>query len=214
VIVDLRLNALSPNTYGFKHLSLRASLRGGFILNRYILTGTPGSGKTALIRAFEMRGEFVVEEAATDLISYEHARGHEEPWKNPRFIDDIIKLQRQRQKQVEGTALALQFYDRSPICTFALALHLGYTPSALLMEEIKRIEREKIYQKQVFFIDNLGFITTTEARRISYEAALEFEKLHLETYASFGYECMRVQPKPIESRVDAILGVIRGNQGG
>lgn len=30
---------------------------------RYILTGAPGSGKTAIIRALERQGYFIVEEA-------------------------------------------------------------------------------------------------------------------------------------------------------
>ena len=33
---------------------------------RFILTGAPGAGKTALIRLLESRGEEIVEEAATD----------------------------------------------------------------------------------------------------------------------------------------------------
>lgn len=38
-------------------------------LKRHILIGTPGSGKTFIIRASEMNGHIVVDEAATDIIA-------------------------------------------------------------------------------------------------------------------------------------------------
>jgi predicted ATPase len=51
----------------------------------------------------------------------------------------------------------------------ALALYLGYHTSVFLMRELERISEEAIYEKRAFFIRNLGFITPTEARRISFE---------------------------------------------
>jgi predicted ATPase len=44
-------------------------------MRRFILTGAPGSGKTAIIRQLELDGFAVVEEAATDVIALEQARG-------------------------------------------------------------------------------------------------------------------------------------------
>ena len=52
----------------------------------------------------------------------------------------------------------------------------------------------QIYQKQVFFIENLGFCEPSAARKISFEDSLKFEKVHEETYRSFGYECIKVAP--------------------
>lgn len=40
---------------------------------RYILTGTSGAGKTAILRQLELNGHVVVEEAATDVIALENA---------------------------------------------------------------------------------------------------------------------------------------------
>ena len=39
-----------------------------------------------------------------------------------------------------------------------------------------------IYESRVFFIRHLGFITPTEARRISFEDTVRFEQIHEETY--------------------------------
>jgi predicted ATPase len=52
---------------------------------------------------------------------------------------------------------------------------------ALLASELERVKKEAIYQHRVFFIRNLGFITPTEARRISFEETPRFEKIHEET---------------------------------
>jgi predicted ATPase len=58
-------------------------------LKRFILTGAPGSGKTAMIRQLDLDGFPVVEEAATDVIAAAQARGVLEPWLDPSFIGFI-----------------------------------------------------------------------------------------------------------------------------
>src|SRR6202167_4262461 len=105
--------------------------KGGQCMKRFVLTGTPGSGKTAIIRQLEIDGFSVVEEAATDLIALGQARGIAEPWTHPSFIDSVTNLQRQRQIRASclpdrASSNEVQFNDRSPICTAALAIFLGH----------------------------------------------------------------------------------------
>src|SRR6266581_3455853 len=138
-------------------------------MRRFILTGAPGSGKTAIIRQLELDGFSVIEEAATDVIALWQARGVVAPWTQPSFIDAIASLQSQRLVRASRETGEVQFHDRSAICTAALAVYLGYPFSDTLSRELKRIETEAIYQKEVFFIQHLGFITPTTARRISLE---------------------------------------------
>jgi len=98
----------------------------------------------------------------------------------------------------------VQFFDRSPLCTYALAVFLGFPISITLADEVERINEEQIYQKQVFFIENLGFCEPTAARKITFEDSLRFEKVHEETYNSFGYECIRVAPQRLSARMEQI----------
>jgi predicted ATPase len=56
-------------------------------MRRFIITGAPGAGKTAIIRQLELDGFSVVEEAATDVLAAAHARGTAEPWMQTSFID-------------------------------------------------------------------------------------------------------------------------------
>jgi len=170
---------------------------------RYILTGTPGCGKTSILRSLEVAGYAVVEEAATDIIALRHSQGIAEPHTHPAFIDDITNLQKHRQMRMSDLA-QVQFYDRSPLCTYALSVWLGFPISKTLADEMGRIENAQIYQKQVFFIENLGHCEPSAARKITFEDSLKFEKVHEETYRSFGYECVKIAPQKLSARVEQI----------
>jgi len=177
-------------------------------MKRFILTGAPGAGKTAIIRQLERDGFGVVEEAATDVIVLAQAQGVAEPWTQPSFIDSVADLQARRLARTSSQPDEVQFHDRSAICTAALAAYLGYPVSDALSRELERITVEAIYQKRVFFIQNLGFVAPTEARRISFEEALRFERIHEETYRNFGFEIVRVEPGSVLDRVAAIKAAI------
>ncbi|HZT98375.1 MAG TPA: AAA family ATPase [Ktedonobacteraceae bacterium] len=174
-------------------------------MKRYILTGTPGSGKTSILHELKQQGYSVVEEAATDVIARERRLGNPEPHLQPDFIESIVHLQKQRQLEAATLPDELQWYDRSPICTLALSRYLGYAAPPSLVEEIERIEREAIYQRRVFFIEHLGFCQPTEARKITFEEALIFENIHEETYTSLGYDLLKIPPGALPERVHRII---------
>jgi predicted ATPase len=160
-------------------------------IKRFIFTGTPGSGKTSLIKKLEKSDYSVIYEAATDVISIEQAKGIEKPWEQPDFVDQITRMQKERQMDAIGD---LQFYDRAPFCTYALAQYLShhknieFSPTHVLFDEIDRCLKNGVYQNQIFFFENLGFIEHTDARKISYEDALIFEQIHLDVYKEFGFD--------------------------
>jgi len=91
----------------------------------------------------------------------------------------------------------------------ALAVYLGHPFSPFLASELEGVKNEAIYQNRVFFIRNLGFITPTEARRISFEDTVRFEKIHKETYRDFGFELVSVEPRSLVERVRIIKAGIR-----
>ena len=178
-------------------------------MRRFIVTGAPGAGKTAIIRQLELDGFSVVEEAATDVIAAAQARGTVQPWAHPSFIDTIAQLQRDRQIRASYQPDEVQFHDRCAVCTAALALYLSFPVSPVLAGELERVKREGIYERRVFFIRNLGFITPTEARQISFEDALRFERVHEGTYREFGFELIPIDPGSLLERVGVIKAAIR-----
>lgn len=185
-------------------------------MRRFIITGAPGAGKTAIIRQLERDGFSVVEEAATDLIAAQQAKGVAEPWTDPSFIDAVARLQKARLQQERETRSShvpgqLQFHDRSVICTAALAVYLGYPFSHFLESELDRIKKKAIFEQQVFFIQNLGFIEPTDARRISFEESLRFEKIHEDVYRDHGFSLITVGPGRVTERVNVIKAAIAQN---
>jgi predicted ATPase len=174
-------------------------------MRRYILTGTPGSGKTAVLRMLEHLGYPVVEEAATAVIALRHALGEPEPADWASFVDSIVELQRRRQLAACAPAApGIQVYDRSPVCTHALSTYLGVPISPALESEVDRVVTGEVYERRVFFVRNLGFVEPTAARRITLADALRFEQVHEETYRAFGYQLVDVPPGPLADRVAAI----------
>jgi|SRR5579862_3067461 len=173
-------------------------------MKRFVLTGAPGCGKTAILRQLEVEGFGVVEEAATDVIALAQAQGIAEPWMDPSFIDAVADLQSRRQLRAALQADEIQFHDRSIICTAALATYLKHPVSARLSRELERIQAESMFEKPVFFVRNLGFVAPTPARRISFEETLRFEKIHEETYRKFGFDLAFIEPGGVAERVSAI----------
>jgi predicted ATPase len=175
---------------------------------RYILTGAPGSGKTTILAALRDRGHHVVDEAATDIINALARRGIVEPWRRADFIDRIVGLQRQRQLTADSDAKGVTVFDRSPVCTLALARYIRRPVPAALAAELDRIARHNTYDPRVFFVHNIGFVEPTVARRISYAESLAFERIHLDVYRDLGYDIVDVAPGPVADRIAIIEDVL------
>jgi predicted ATPase len=175
----------------------------------YVLTGTPGSGKTAIVRQLEVDGYRVVAEAATDVIALEHALGQPEPHARPGFIDKIVDLQRRRQSAAASPDGDVVFFDRSPVCTLALSRWLGRAESTQLAAEVDRLLQAGFYAPTVFFVQSLGFVTPTAARRISLADSLAFEEVHRRTYTELGFRLVDVPPGPLAVRA----GLVRSSAG-
>lgn len=170
----------------------------------YVLTGAPGSGKTAILRLLEVSGYPVVAEAATDVIALGHARGCAEPWRDHDFVDQVLALQLRRQDCLRTARDAVVFADRSPVCTLALSRYLGMSTSRLLASEVRRVVAEGTYEPTVFFVRNLGFVEATAARRISFEDSLVFERIHEQVYRELGFELVDVPAGLVDDRVALI----------
>ena len=170
-------------------------------MRRFILTGAPGAGKTTLIHALAARGHAVVEEAATDVNAQMIEAGVAHPIDEPDFIERIVAMQIARR---EAQAARLQFHDRSTICTLALCRFCGLPEPASLTDDLVLIVRDGLYDRRVFFVRNLGFMTPTAVRRISFEDSLRFETIHEEVYRELGYELIMVPRASLDERVEMI----------
>jgi predicted ATPase len=174
-------------------------------MKRYILTGAPGAGKTAVLHALRDRGLATVAEAATDVIAVEQRRGADEPWREDGFLGQITDLQLRRLAVVPPGDPAVQVHDRSVLCTLALARFLDLPVSAGLSRAVERVVREHLYEPAAFLVRPIGFVTPTAARRIGYAESLAFERVHEQVYREHGFELVDVPAAPVADRAEAIV---------
>lgn len=178
-------------------------------MKRFIMTGAPGSGKTTILHALRGRGYSVVSEAVTELISREQSAGNTEPWSEPLFIEKIIELQLSRQSQPAAPGTRAQVYDRSPVCTLALARYLDHPVPESVTATIGKIISSRVYERRVFFIRPIGFCAPSEARRMSYQESLEFERYHEDEYVRLGFELVDIPAGEVGERTALIDACIR-----
>jgi predicted ATPase len=178
-------------------------------MRRYILTGTPGSGKTALLRQLETAGFGVVEEAATDVIALGQALGDPEPWRAPDFVGRVVDLQRKRQLGTTAWPGGTVFFDRSPVCTLALSRYASVPPPDGLIAEIDRVRAGQVYERIVFFVRHQGFVEPTAARRITFAESLTFERIHEDVYRELGFTLVDVPAAPLPVRAALVEETVR-----
>jgi len=177
--------------------------------HRYVLTGAPGAGKTVVLHALAARGWPVVEEAATDVIAALQADGVDQPWTQDDFCDRVVALQQQRQRVPVRADTTVQVYDRSPLCTLALAQYRDRPVTPALRAEVDRVLAERVYERTVFLVRPLGFIQPTPARRITYADSITFQAVHEQVYRDNGCTLIDVPAGPPAGRADLVESTIR-----
>jgi predicted ATPase len=129
-----------------------------------------------------------------------------EPEREPDFIARVVELQIARQRA--ATVRELWFFDRSPLCTLALARHLDRPMPPVLRAELDRIVTEHVYQPVVFFLEAPAELENTPIRRIDPAGAREFGRLHVRVYERFGFVLHRIPVLPTTDRADLALAAV------
>lgn len=162
---------------------------------RIVITGAPGSGKTAVLGALAHLA-VVVPEPARELIAEDRASTGEDSLDHrPQlFVDRLVARSVEKYDAVEGSDIA--FFDRAlPDCV-AYAHILGVDPSVA-----KRAARSRRYDDQVFILPPWEDIyTTDDMRKMRFADARPFQAALVGAYAGLGYELVEVPQVDLESR--------------
>ena len=169
---------------------------------KYIITGAPGTGKTAIINALKKEGHSCAEEISRTIITQEMASGGDAlPWKNlAAFSQQVIALRKaQHTNAPKGKTY---FFDRGIIDVIAYLKHDNLAVNNDIMEMVKQFP----YNKTVFYTPIWTEIYTNDSeRKEDILTAKNIENVLLTTYQSFGYHLIEIPKFTIKERVDFIL---------
>jgi predicted ATPase len=172
---------------------------------KYIITGAPGTGKTAIINALKKEGHSCAEEISRTIITEEIARGGDAlPWKNlAAFSQQVIALRKaQHTNAPKGRT---HFFDRGIVDVIAY-LKLD---NLVVNDNIMQMAKQFPYNKTVFYTPIWAEIYTNDSeRKEDINTAKNIEKILLTTYQSFGYTLLKVPKLTVNERTAFILSKI------
>jgi predicted ATPase len=173
-------------------------------MNKYVITGGPGVGKTSVVDALARRGCLVVPEAARMVIEEEqekHRRDNSyEPIVPTTHLAEFQHLCMDRILQLESRVDQDCFLDRCLVDNIAYA-KTGKVPSP---QSIYRHINRAGYTK-VFFLQQLGMYVKDDVRKEDPQFASRVHWSIYDTYVTMGYPMMVVPAVPVEERVRLIL---------
>jgi len=171
---------------------------------KYVLTGGPGTGKSALLLELERRGEYVVREAAIDVIFLSQAKGIMEPWRDiDAFQDEIVRLQLHRERNLPSD-LGRVFLDRGIPDGLAYFKLKNVPPTTFVFGRSGVLD----YESSAFFLEPLGIYNQTKTRRESQSEAEELGNLLIKVYEHIGFDIVKIPPLSVEERANLILSRI------
>jgi len=178
------------------------------ILQWYVITGGPSSGKTTLINELSKLGFHIIPETARLLIDKERDKGKS----IKELHQDIINFQRKILKtRIKMEAHApkdkIVFFDRGIPDCLAYYKFLEMDKKGMDEKEILKFCKNKKYEK-IFLLEQLKF-EKDDVRFEDDEVANKVSDLLDETYSKLGYEVIKIPSMPIKDRLKFILSHLK-----
>ena len=166
-----------------------------------VVTGAPGTGKTAILRSLEPKLVHVREPAREVLAEQRANGGTGTPQSDPaRFVELLLERSIENHRAAAQRGQSVLFDRGIPDCV-AYAIQLGGNP-----EPCRKAAAIYRYAPTVLVARPWAEIyTTDDERRMPFEATLPFQRLMEEAYEEAGYELMEIPRGPIEERGAFVL---------
>ncbi|MEK6899586.1 MAG: AAA family ATPase, partial [Nanoarchaeota archaeon] len=171
-------------------------------MDKYILSGGPGTGKTTALCELEKLGYAVVPESARSIIAEEiNKPSGILPWTDLQTFQRLVFA---RQLRHENQALTDKhqkiFHDRSLVDGIAYA-EVG---NAAVPQEIYRSIEQANY-KRVFYLEQLPCYAQDKERKEDSELAERIHQRLYQVYDRLGFDIVKIPSCGIEKRVEMIL---------
>jgi predicted ATPase len=168
-------------------------------INRYIITGGPGSGKSSLINALKKNGYSCFEEISRVVIKEQHQiNGDKLPWKNLADFAEVC-YERMCLQLNECHSQNYCFYDRG------LPDIIAYMKRGGLIPPKKYFSKCNLYNNTVFIAPPWLEIFVNDAERPeTYQDSEEIYHFLKLTYTDLGFKTIELPKVSVNSRVDFI----------
>lgn len=179
--------------------ALDIQIRNNFI----ILTGGPGSGKTAIIESLAKKGYLCVEEVGRQIIQEQLAIGG-----NAIHTGDRLKFQDLMLSRAMGDFLRIKESQKLVFFDRGIPELIGYS---YLIHEPVRAEYKKAaeifrYNKIVFIAPPWEEIYQIDSeRKQDFQESIATYQANKKSYLECGYELIELPKTDVESRVNFIL---------
>jgi predicted ATPase len=171
----------------------------------YVVTGSPSSGKTTLIRELERLGCRVVHEVARNYIESQMEKG--------RTLEEVRADKRSFETYILNAKVAIEATlpkDEVIVLDRAIPDSIAYFEAAGLdaTEAVEKSPRNQ-YRK-IFLLDRLPY-KTDHARIEDQETAMKLDQGLEQSYKMLGYDVVRIGPMSVQERLDIVVREIEKN---
>ena len=192
-------DTLSPEIYIYL-LCIKLKL---LEIKRIVITGGPGSGKTALINYLEKEGYQVMHEISRDVILQAQKEGIEQLFlENPiLFSEKLLEGRLKQFHEGKNCASPVLFYDRGMPDVTAYMDFVDTHYPVNFSETCEKFKYDAVFVlppwEEIYQQDNERYESYDQAEKIFHFLKNGYEK--------FGYKIIEVPVGPIKDRVDFIL---------
>lgn len=165
----------------------------------FVLTGGPGSGKSALIEALREAGYQRTVEAGRGIIQDQVAiDGNALPWRDPQFFAELMLSWDMRSYHMAEGKTGPVFFDRGVVDVIGYLRLLGL-PVPRHMEKAAEVFR---YNRRVFGAPPWKEIfTQDQERKQDFAEAVRTYEAMVAAYQNYGYELIELPLVPVAERM-------------
>ncbi len=165
-------------------------------MRRYVITGAPGTGKTALVEALSDLGTIVSEPARELIAEHRLETGEASLDGSPDlFVERLVARSVDKFESADEGGITV--YDRGiPDCA-AYAAVFGVDPGAAL-----RAAAKYRYEEPVFLAPPWEDIyTVDDMRRATFDQVVDFHHAIVDAYESLNYDTVELSKSSVANRV-------------
>ena len=176
------------------------------MIQKYIISGAPGTGKTTIINALKKKDHYCAEEISRELIAEQISiGGNILPWKDQIAFENKIAHRRYKQ-YLDSPENCICFFDRSSIDCIAYLNNNKLESTS----QINQIIKNCIFNKTVFYTPIWEEIYKNDSeRQESFDQSIRIDKYLKDSYMKFGYTIIKIPKTTLDKRVNFILSQIK-----